>query len=435
MKNWTILVFMVPDKRLEDAARQDLEEMEAAGIPDDVNLAVHIDFETQPQRFVFSGAKATPEKTVDGPTSISASLQDFLAWSRSPQFQAKQHALVLWGHGQGVGTKLSLPGPFGSVAARQRLTSNRSRRVSPAPVPSTSQSIGAGYRVPPQRIAFRVDPKKAAPRALEVTDVASILADHVERRKKRIDILGFDACFMAGIEVASELRNVAQLLVASQDFVPDEGWDYQRFLELIAFSRDGDARRVAEAIVSQVRNAGGLTNLTVMDLAQCPSLGRLAGALNDHLASFPSDKLRVQVLFEGASYLRVRQFIDLRSLCERLVEDFSATKNADDDYVKEAAEATLQKLDPFVIKHAAEPDARRMNGVSVYYQHVRAGSKLANDSSPAEMNVDIDPKEYAGLDFVRASAWGQLLQNLDRRGPRPIGVATHSGTAGASGSM
>ncbi len=411
MKNWTILVFMVPDKRLEDAARKDLEEMEAARVTDDINLAVHIDFAEKPERFAFRGGKAKVVSGVGRQNGLSASLQDFLGWAGT-QFQAKQDALILWGHGQGVGTKLSLPALFGSTA-RPRPKPNRPSRVIEGPatrMPYQIQSTRIASCVLPRHTASPVSPERtSASRALDVSDVAKVL----DARGRKLDFLGFDACFMAGIEIAFQLRDAAQLLVASQDFVPDEGWDYLRFLELVALSRDGDARRVAEAIVGHVRDVGGLTNLTLMDLRTCPTLEKLTGALNGHLQRYSEDKARVQLHFETAAYLRLRQLIDLHDLCERLADDFGSTGDPEDERVSEAARETLKDLHHFVLKHEAEGIARKLNGVSVFYQHLRAGSKLADDPSPAEMNVDIDPAEYADLELVQATGWGQLLRRLD----------------------
>ena len=46
---------------------------------------------------------------------------------------------------------------------------------------------------------------------------------------KKLEMIGFDACLMSSVEVASLLSNYAKYMVASQEVEPGYGWDY-RFL-------------------------------------------------------------------------------------------------------------------------------------------------------------------------------------------------------------
>ena len=52
------------------------------------------------------------------------------------------------------------------------------------------------------------------------------LASALKKANKRIDIIGFDACFMSMIEYANELRGLAGLMIASQREVPDLSFPY-----------------------------------------------------------------------------------------------------------------------------------------------------------------------------------------------------------------
>ena len=48
----------------------------------------------------------------------------------------------------------------------------------------------------------------------------------------RLELVGFDACLMSSVEIASIISNYADYMVASQEFEPGNGWDYG-FLENI----------------------------------------------------------------------------------------------------------------------------------------------------------------------------------------------------------
>lgn len=47
------------------------------------------------------------------------------------------------------------------------------------------------------------------------------------------DVLGFDACLMAGIEVAFHLRGLAKMVVGSEEVEPPKGWNYDGVLEAL----------------------------------------------------------------------------------------------------------------------------------------------------------------------------------------------------------
>lgn len=52
---------------------------------------------------------------------------------------------------------------------------------------------------------------------------------------KKIDILGFDACYMAMLEVAVQFSSVADYLIASQGKEPLQGWDYKELVTTLAY--------------------------------------------------------------------------------------------------------------------------------------------------------------------------------------------------------
>ncbi len=63
---------------------------------------------------------------------------------------------------------------------------------------------------------------------------------------EKLEFIGFDACLMASIEIASELRNYAYYLVASQELEPGQGWNYN-FLSKV--NREVDSVSVGKMII------------------------------------------------------------------------------------------------------------------------------------------------------------------------------------------
>ena len=61
-------------------------------------------------------------------------------------------------------------------------------------------------------------------------------------REMKLEILGFDACDLATIELAQHFSPYAKYLVASQIPIPLPGWPYKKILEQLIASR-ADAQR------------------------------------------------------------------------------------------------------------------------------------------------------------------------------------------------
>jgi len=66
---------------------------------------------------------------------------------------------------------------------------------------------------------------------MSVHQIAKALKDIKDSNKGRgVDIVSCDACNMASVEMAYELRNVAPILLASETTVPYDGFPYQMFI-------------------------------------------------------------------------------------------------------------------------------------------------------------------------------------------------------------
>jgi hypothetical protein len=68
---------------------------------------------------------------------------------------------------------------------------------------------------------------------------------------KRLDILGMDACLMAMLEVAYQIKNHAKYLVAAENTEPGTGWSYSRFLvPLTSAPEKFNAKELAKKVVT-----------------------------------------------------------------------------------------------------------------------------------------------------------------------------------------
>ena len=90
-----------------------------------------------------------------------------------------------------------------------------------------------------------------------VSDVslAGILDNAAMSIGRKIDLLGFDACFMAMTEVLHELRNSTEMVVASDEEIPSGSWPYDSILGDLAQFPGMDASALSTVIVSRFLEA------------------------------------------------------------------------------------------------------------------------------------------------------------------------------------
>jgi len=100
------------------------------------------------------------------------------------------------------------------------------------------------------------------------------------------DLIGFDACLMASLEVAETLAPYGRYLVASEELEPGDGWDYSGWLSSLAMHPDSDPTEIGKAMVDGYVTQSGedesAKTLSVMDLSQIPDLAALVSDFSEN---------------------------------------------------------------------------------------------------------------------------------------------------------
>lgn len=108
--------------------------------------------------------------------------------------------------------------------------------------------------------------------SLSIARLAGAVQDAVKITGKRFELLGFDACLMATVEVAAYLEPVSRYLIASEELEPGPGWDYTPFLNAIANNPAADGLAAGTAIVdgyaAKTRKETEEFTLSVIDLSK-----------------------------------------------------------------------------------------------------------------------------------------------------------------------
>ncbi len=179
--SWTVMVYMAGDSSLSSFVDMNLEEMMRAGFSRDLKVVVLADRLGEGDAGMYLVRKDRLENLslreiwIKRPNELETgrpqTLSSFLNFSVK-NYPANHRMLVIWGHGNGW-----------------------------------KGAAGDGEDL------------------LSLSDMRTALAGF------KLDILAFDACAMATMEVYYEMGTVAKYIVASEKTVPAAGWPYGEILE------------------------------------------------------------------------------------------------------------------------------------------------------------------------------------------------------------
>lgn len=208
LKEWSILVYEDGDNNLEGPGVHDINEMETVGSTDDFNIVVQFDrspaYDTTNGNW--TGAKrfyVTKDNDMNTITSKEVgdlgdtnmgdpqTFINFTTWAVD-HYPAKRYLVVFWDHGGG----------WHGVCW---------------------DDTSADY--------LNLDNISAGLRGLKA---------HLGRN---IDIVGFDACLMSGIEILYQIRDTCDVAAVSGTTEPNDGWPYDWILPALAmkpYMTDGE---------------------------------------------------------------------------------------------------------------------------------------------------------------------------------------------------
>lgn len=209
-KKWSIFVHLAADNNLYPFGLKDMAEM-AYGFsnPKDVNIIVLFDGEKTGDSAIYEVTNST-KKPVTGAPITSKKLTTpvfsgneidsgdpklmakFLDWG-TKTYPAEHTAVVVWNHGSGIFRNGKMLKPKNS---------------------KTGDFFSQG---------FAWDDNGGN---MDIKDLDAIMAPAVANNGKKVDVLDFDACLMAHVEAAYQIKNNTSYLVASEKTEAGDGNDY-----------------------------------------------------------------------------------------------------------------------------------------------------------------------------------------------------------------
>ena len=335
--SWTVMVYIDGDNNLASAAVDDLNEMEGVVLPENVNVVTLTDLSgdyatsagwtdtrrgeiaPDPNGYSSYGDAATLVSELNSlgelNTGDPTTLTNFIDWS-TQNHAADNYALVIWDHGAGMR----------GIAWDD--TDNHDH--------------------------------------LDMSEIKSSINSSVAfNSTNKLDLVGFDACLMQTYEVGLELAPIADVMVASQELEPGDGWDYQAFLQSLANNPYASAQTLGGYIVDSYDawyNRPGET-LSSVDLNKYQAIDDAIGLFNNATqAASGSDWLVMDDAAESAwsstrhNYGQMGEDRDLGQFFKYISE------NCANNTLKTAAGSIVTAIEEAVIDNSSRQDLSGIQG-------------------------------------------------------------------------
>lgn len=381
-KQTTVLVYIAGDNNLAPYINPDIKEMEKVGSNDNLNILVYVGSRDNSGKWarklvVEKGATYQDGADMDKDSGDAQTAIDAINWAHS-KFPSDNFVLVFWNHGSGP-TNRNENQPVTTFFGKPWGLSDR---------------------------AFCYDDTTGS--YFTDQDLMDVLAYANQLRNKQIDILAFDACLMAMVEVAYAAHQYAKFLVASEETIPGYGYPYNTALS-VAAQADATPRKIVKDMVHDYgaiyKNMGDYT-LSGTNLNKLPRLStaldevatQLLNLLNSADSGVVAQAIERSSDTRYCTYFTETSYIDLGHFLKNLRRNMKKRRinmknNRLRKELKSAISTALRALRRCVVtqvKGSYYPDAK---GLAIYME--RYGS--------------LDPY-YASTQWAKESKWAQMLE-------------------------
>lgn len=322
--DWTIMIYIAADNDLEPFGLIDLNEMEIANVPDNVNVTFLIDrvngydtsngdwtdtrrgiVESDNSMFtVSSDMESVGELNMGDPQTLA----DFIDWNTQIA-PAENYGLVIWDHGNGIN----------GVAYDE--TSGHDR--------------------------------------LSVSEVSNAISTS---SLDTLEFVGFDACLEAVIDQTYVLKDQTDIVIASQDLEPGDGWDYTGWFNSLTTNLTTES--IADAAVTSFddsyANSFQQTTLSAVKTSEMDDIATSLFTFSTELAKVGTSDLNSVKSEVAGLELFVQEYIDIRALAQAVLDqNINGNMNT-------AASNLINNVDEAVIANEVN-NKNDAHGLSIYW--------------------------------------------------------------------
>ncbi len=385
LAEWSIVAYIQADNNLSPFAEKSISDMQLAPLTDSVNMLIQWDQpgnnKTWRYRIVNGGRIEDASLAEEMGVNPVKELIDMAAWAKS-SYNAKRWCIVLWNHGSGI-----IDPRFRGLNRGVPVSQAVKQRVPWLEIPGLSIQRAKKDR----GILFDDSHDTYATNQDLYTAFSHIKHDVLG---KNVDIIGMDACYMAMLEVGYQIKDFADVLVASEQSEPGDGWRYGSFLTPLcmnpaAFTASALGATIVSTYDSYYKNRRETYyTQSAMDLSKLEAVKQSIDEFITAVAGCKqADATRIKIAIRAARRatiaLATSDYVDLYSFYSALATQISRGVNEGADEGKllrpsalynAAAYVLLQvlndgmrKIMDAVIANAAGQQMSGVQGISIYY--------------------------------------------------------------------
>jgi hypothetical protein len=363
-RSWTVYLYL----QATDSSQEAYQALGQIGdaLKDDLegSLIVHVDLQLPHavERLTFAGGII--ESTV---LTISGHVSDLIQEGIIGAFgQAGEGetACIISGHGTGI-----LTPTFDTD--RQRWVYEPDEGPSPMKRYIGKRTAEFGRRI--EHILFGKSMLSAqmGTSFLSAQELHKILAMAAKAVGRKVDLVGFDSCYMAMLEIAYQIKDSARYMLASQDCEEKDGWNYAHLFKAMRIS---SAREVGRRVVYEYerdRSARGYDrySLSLCDLTYLDTFVEI-------LDTFVAKVCVTHALEEALCAVRVSLhpvtglpfYVDVKEFFEALYEELLTYASTQEiESIKQTLLDGRKALGMLVCASVTGSACKPLHGCSIYY--------------------------------------------------------------------
>ena len=222
-KDWNFMVYIASNNNLYQNSIKNIQQMMQIGSNLNINILVQQDTygKNEISRYYIEKGNLhlmyTQNNCLESISGTPQNLYKFAEWAIS-NYPANHQALILWNHGSGIED----PAIWGRVCKQY---------------PNEIFSINS------QTGLMELTRKSQKERGIAFNDVFKTYITNQELKntlqkiktnllgRRKIDIIGMDACNMAMLEVGTQIKDATRYMVGSEEVEPATGWNYSFVLK------------------------------------------------------------------------------------------------------------------------------------------------------------------------------------------------------------
>ena len=207
------------------------------------------------------------------------------------------------------------------------------------------------------------------------------IADLAKSIPFKLDYIIFDACFMGCIEVAYELRNIANKIVASQTEILADGMDYPSMCRYIFANEGPDLKGLCQRYYEYYNLQSGWNKSATISLVDCSKLETLAqqtkSIINLHkdgLTNAQNNRNKIQRYFQYSHRSAHQWFYDF----EEIIKYYEPSDEELNAFKSSLMDAVIYKASTAYFVSHSELSINHHSGLSMYLPYA-TGRDYLND--------------------------------------------------------